>query len=398
MKIAQINSVFNQGSTGRIVSDIHNLLIEKGHQSKVFYGRGPISEDTNVVKFSNDIAVYKDVLWTRAFNRHSESDHNNTQKLITMLKEFSPDIIQIHNIHGYYLNYKILFDYFKDSNIPIVWLLHDQWPISGNAAYFDETKVDWEKLEKQQVKVLSKDYPNHWFPNISNSERVFQRKKNIFNIENLTIITPSNWLANVVKNSFLKSNKVKVINNGIDLSKFAYHSNINEKKEKQLLGVASVWDKRKGLNYFNRLAEELGETVNITLVGVTKEQEKHLSNKINFIRKTESVDELAKIYSYTDILVNPTLQDNFPTVNIEAQACGTPVITFNTGGSPESVVVGKTGEVAEKGNFEEMKKLILNWPKKNMDIVSECILNSKKYSKNDSIYHYLELYTEIIKS
>src|SRR5699024_9024555 len=131
--------------------------------------------------------------------------------------------------------------------------------------------------------------------------------------ENLTIITPSNWLANVVKNSFLKSNKVKVINNGIDLSKFGYHSNINEKKEKQLLGVASVWDKRKGLNYFNRLAEELGETVNIKLVGVTKKQEKHLSNKINFIRKTESVDELAKIYSYTDILVNPTLQDNFPT-------------------------------------------------------------------------------------
>lgn len=397
MKVAQINSVYRQGSTGRIASDLHECFKQNNIESKVFYGRGSLIDETNVTKISNNRSVFIDYIYTRIFNKHSESDFVNTKELIKELIDFQPDIIQLHNIHGYYLNYQILFEFFKESNIPIVWLMHDQWPLSGNAAYYDETKVCWEEPSREELQKLSKDYPKHLYLGMNNIIRNYELKKKTFNINNLYIVTPSDWLKRVFSKSYFFNTPVKVINNGIDLSNFSVNKILNNERSKILLGVASVWDRRKGFEYFLNLAKDLTDEYKIILVGISKKQKKILPDNIVGIEKTNSIEELVQLYNMADVFINPTLEDNFPTVNLEAQACGTPVITFNTGGSPESIIEGVTGTVAERGNYDQLIYKIEKWPKKTKVIQMDCRRNAEKYSKESMLNNYVLLYEEILE-
>lgn len=395
MKIVQINSVYNQGSTGRIVADIHHLLESNQIESTVFFGRGTVVNDKKVHKISNTVNVYLDVIMTRLFNRHSETNQKNTLRLIEQIEMISPDIIHLHNIHGYYLNYEVLFKKLAELDIPVIWLLHDQWAMSGSSAYFDEQNMDWNKPDKRTLIEMSKEYPKHLYTGKFNVIRTLKKKEQSFNIEKLTIITPSLWLKSVCDKTFFKTKKIKVINNGIDLTKFKPLPSKKYEKKK-ILGVSNIWDNRKGLEYFNRLASEIGEQVDITIVGLSSEQKKTVHPTIHCIAKTNSIDELVQLYSSADVLVNPTLQDNFPTVNIEAQACGTPVITFDTGGSGETIIPGITGQIVKKADYEELKRTILEFPRKNPQIISACVANSKEYSKEKMLDKYIDLYKEVL--
>jgi len=396
MKVLQINSVCGIGSTGRIATDIHNLLLDKGHTSYIAYGRGVPQNCNTVIKIGSKFDVYSHAALTRLFDKHGFGSKYATKKFIEKVVSINPDIIHLHNIHGYYLNIEVLFNYLKEANKPVVWTLHDCWSFTGHCAYFDYIGCyKWEKgcYECPQ----KKSYPSSIF--LDNSNANFIKKKQLFTgIKNMTLVTPSKWLAGLVKKSFLGGYPIKVINNGIDLNVFKpidsdFRKKHNLSKKFIILGVANIWNERKGFRYFIELSRRLEADEIVIMVGLTERQKRQLPTNIIGITKTNSVEELAKIYSTADVFVNPTLEDNFPTTNIEALACGTPVITFDTGGSPE-IVNKNCGFIIERGNIEELLKKIREIKNKGKFAYSSNIINCVEnlYNKRNRFIEYLELY------
>lgn len=361
MRLAQINSVCGFGSTGKIMVDIHKIATLSGMQSKMYYGRGPIYKDVNAIKFTRKPGILLHTLLTRIFDKHGFGSKHATRKLISNLREYQPDIVHLHNIHGYYLNIKILFNYFKENNIKVVWTLHDCWPFTGHCAYFDypENVTTW--IDGMHTCHTKKSYPHSMIFNREKKNR--KEKKEIFsNVPDLTIVTPSKWLKNLVGKSYLRKYRVEVINNGIDLDIFKpiksdFKDRINSQDKKIILGVASGWEPRKGLNYFLELANVIDQDEIIVLVGLKPDSNMSLPRNIIAIPRTNSAIELAEIYSAADVFVNPTLEDNYPTTNLEAQACGTKVVTFETGGSPEGVFYSN-GIIVKEKNTENLYKAI----------------------------------------
>ena len=355
MKVLMINVCCGTGSTGRICTDLADMLIEQGHECKIAYGRDEVPEKYRniAVKIGTSFGVYCNALKARLLDNEGFNATKATKKFIKWVKEYDPDIIHLHNLHGYYLNVEILFDYLKTCEKKIVWTLHDCWAFTGHCSYFDCPHCDRWKTECGQCVRLN-DYPKAL---TDRSKRNFVLKKELFiGIPNLTIITPSKWLAELVKQSFLKGYPVHVINNSIDLSVFKpTDSDFREKYgligKKIILGVASVWNARKGLNEFIKLANEIDDITKIVLVGITKKQRKLLPGNILAIERTNNVKELAEIYTASDVFFNPTYEDNYPTVNLEAQACGTPVVTYDTGGSGECIVE-KAGYILNEKNIK----------------------------------------------
>lgn len=395
MRILQINSVYGYGSTGRIVENLHQAIKDSGNESFVIHGRGKINSDPNVYKIGNALEQGIDLVATRLFNRHGQTNFVSTQKVINKIEELKPDVVHLHNLHGYYVNYVKLLKYLKNSNFKVVWLLHDPWIISGSSADEGGLDYDWEsKIDKDKLISLSREYPSHSRWSSKRSIRNYEVKKALLSDNNIQFVTPSKWLADEIKASFLEDSKVDVIYNGIDIHQFRYFGKEYYSESIQILGVANVWEKRKGLAYFNRLALDLDKDYSITLVGISQKQKKNINPNIRCIERTESIDELVELYNKTDIFVNPTLFDNFPTVNLEAQACGTPVITFRTGGSGESIIDG-TGDVVDYGNYEELITRIKEQPKKNKNIEERCRKNAEKYSIQTMLEKYLFLYKRL---
>jgi glycosyltransferase involved in cell wall biosynthesis len=396
VKVLQVNTVCGTGSTGRIALDIHNILIEQEHESKIAYGRREANNCKDTIKIGNKFDFYTHALKTRILDKHGLGSKKSTKDFIKKIKNYNPDIIHLHNIHGYYINIEILFNFLKKYNKPIIWTLHDSWPYTGHCAYYDFANCkNWQTHCRSCPE--KKSYPASFF--LDNSYNNFEKKKELFTgIKNLTIVTPSKWLSEEVKKSFLKEYPVKVINNGIDLNTFKpTESNFREKYNLQdkfiILGVASVWERRKGINYFFEISKNLKNDEKIILVGLSDKQLKGLPENIIGIKRTNSIKELAEIYSISDVFVNPTLEDNFPTTNLEALACGTPVITFDTGGSPESIDE-ETGFVVEKSNNEELLKKINEIKELGKDRYNNnCIKKAKKYyNKKNKFQEYIELY------
>jgi glycosyltransferase involved in cell wall biosynthesis len=395
MRVLQINSVCGIGSTGRIATDIHNILIEKGHESYIAYGRDLPKNCDNAMKIGNEVDNYTHVAKTRLFDKHGFGSKQATIEFIDKVKELDPDIIHLHNIHGYYMNVEILFNYLKEANKPVVWTLHDCWSFTGHCAYFDYVGCDKWKTGCYSCPE-KKSYPSSLI--FDNSKDNYTKKKEIFTgIKNLTLVTPSQWLANLVQESFLNKYPVKVINNGIDLRTFRPQKDDFKKKYELddkfiILGVASVWDRRKGLIDFIRLSQIIDSDSIIVLVGLTNSQIKKLPNNIYGITKTNDIQELVSIYSSADVFFNPTYEDNYPTTNLEALACETPVITYNTGGSSECIT-SSNGFILNKGNYIGVIELI-NYLKDNK---IEKINNTTVKDKRRSTEEYTQLYKAVSK-
>lgn len=356
-KVLIINVSANSGSTGRIAENIGWTAIANGFDSYFAYGRIARDSQCKLIRIGSD----KDIRWhglqSRIFDNQGFASTKATQLFVDKIKRIQPDIINIHNIHGYYANIDVLLKYLATTNIPVVWTLHDCWNFTGHCAFFDYAGCDRWKTHCHHCPRKT-GYPSSYV--FDSSSKNYEKKKALFGrMHNLHFVTPSQWLADLTKESFLSQFPVHVINNGLDLSVFKPIDNERTKSkmgiqlgQKVILGVASVWHKRKGLDDFIQLAKALPEH-KVVLVGLTEKQVKELPQGMVGVTRTENTRELAELYSMADVFVNPTYADNFPTTNIESLACGTPVITYKTGGSPEAVDA-ETGLVVEKGSMVEL--------------------------------------------
>ncbi|MGB7595200.1 MAG: glycosyltransferase [Erysipelotrichaceae bacterium] len=338
MRILQVNSVCGVGSTGRIATDIHHELTANGHVSMIAFGRNEAKNCDNVYRIGLMKNILADVFMTRVFDRHGTMGKQATREFCAMIDAYQPDLVHLHNIHGYYLNIGMLMRYLKYKNIPVVWTLHDCWSFTGHCAYFDFPKCDRWKYACGSCPRLH-DYPESWL--LDHSRQNLASKKELFSdFKNLTIITPSLWLKDLVKQSFLGVYPVEVINNGIDLTKFRpvpsdLRSRYGLEGKRVYVSVAMVWDRRKGLDDLLALSNRLNDDEKLILIGLAKNQLAQLPANILGIQRTNSVDELAAFYAMADVTVVPSYEDNYPTVVLESLACHTPVIAYRTGGIPE---------------------------------------------------------------
>ena len=392
MKILMINSVCGIRSTGKICTDLANELEHNGHEVKIAYGRESVPErfQKYAVRIGNNIDVKLHALKARFIDASGFGSKRATKKFIRWVKEYDPDIIHLHNLHGYYINIEVLFNYLKDSGKPIVWTLHDCWTFTGHCAHFE--LINCSKWKNQCENCCqTKNYPKSFI--FDNSRRNYQLKKKLFtSMENLTIVTPSYWLANLVRESFLGDNEIEVINNGIDTNVFKptagdFRAKYNLENKKIILGVASAWGKNKGLYDFVKLSEMLDDEFKVVLVGLTKEQQKKMPPQILGITRTDSVTQLAEIYTAADFFVNPTYQDTYPTVNLEAQACGTPVITYRTGGSVESVPAEQTINPGDLTALCQMLKTAGNYK-----------ITNANFSSDHNFRNHMDLYERKVNS
>ena len=340
MKVLIINSVYGIGSTGRIVEDLMREYQKQGFDTYFAYGRN--SKLTNDVenkayRIGSKLSVYFHVVMSRLFDWHGLCSIYATKKLIKYIDRLKPNVIHLHNVHGYYLNYKILFEYLKKTDIKIIWTLHDTWAFTGHCAYFGNCLKWKEKCYKCEKKL---SYPRSW--GIDNSLKQYKLKKEAFtNVKNMILVTPSEWLKSLVKQSYLNEYDVIVINNGVNLENFTHideytFDKIVDRSKKILLGVAMPFTERKGYSDFLKLNEIIDRSqYQIVLVGLSDDQIASLPEGIVGIKRTNNQKQLAELYSAAHVLVNFTYEDTFSMVNIEALACGTPVICYNTGGAVE---------------------------------------------------------------
>ena len=362
MKVFFINSVFAQKSTGRICENLAEAVLNKGSEVFIAYGRGSVPKkykDKSVFLGSKkDIILHG--LKTRIFDRHGFSSVSATKKLVKKIEEENPDIIHLHNLHGYYLNIKILFEYLKKSNKKVIWTMHDCWAFTGHCAHYTPFNCDRWK-EGCYNCPAKKSYPTTLL--FDASKKNYKEKKNLFtSLDNLTIITPSLWLKNQVEESFFKGTPVKVINNGIDKNLFKKQENdykvrFNLTDKKVVLGIQSAWSSEKGLEDFYKLSKILGDSYKIVLIGLNEKQIENAPKNVLSFPLVKNAEVLSKWYSASDVFVNFTKGETYPTVNLEAQAVGTPCITYSSGGAPETV---PQGNVVGVGDIEAAAELILS--------------------------------------
>jgi len=401
MKVLQINTTVNSGSHGRIAEEIGLSLIAAGHESYIAAAYTPRPSQSRVIKIGHDFNRRLHGLKTRLFDRHGFGSKTPTRKLINQIKHIDPDIIHLHNIHGYYLHIGVLFEYLKSSNKPVVWTFHDCWPFTGHCSYFDA--VNCFKWKTGCYSCPNKaGYPKSIL--IDNSRINYRDKKHLFTgVSDMVLVSPSQWLAGHLRESFLKEYEIKVINNGIDTENFKpiISDMLIEKYKisgKYILGVASTWTKRKGLDDFISLRARLEPEIGIVLVGLNQNQARKLPDGIISISRTENINELSALYSGAEVFVNPTYVDNFPSTNIEALACGTPVITYNTGGSPEAIDEN-AGIVVDKGDTEGLGKAVETMLKNGKEHYSSACRDRavKLYNKNDRYGDYISLYQSLLE-
>lgn len=361
MRILQINSVCGIRSTGRICAEMADQFVAQGHECKIAYGREVVPEryQKYAVRIGSETSVKVNALMARLLDNEGFNAKAETRAFLKWAESYDPDLLWLHNLHGYYINVEMLFAWIKSRpQMKVMWLLHDCWAFTGHCAYF--TVAGCEKWKTQCVNCpIKKDYPSSFFRDHSPGN--FAKKRKAFcGVENMTLVTPSQWLADLVKQSFLKEYSVEVRHNTIDKSVFKptpgdFRERYGLENKKIVLGVASAWGARKGLDDFVRLADRLDDTYKVVLVGLTKSQVEQMPKEILSISRTNSPKELAEIYTAADIFLNLTYEDNYPTVNLEAQACGTPCVTYRTGGSVESV---PEENVLPQGDLEAVIQLL----------------------------------------
>lgn len=390
VKVVQINAVCGKGSTGKICVDVSRVLTENGIENYILYSSGN-SDYSLGIKFTNDKYIKLQALKSRIFGNYGFNSKRATKKLISELERIKPDAVHMHNIHSHDINLEMLFDFFRKTRLKVYWSFHDCWAFTGYCPHFAMAKCDYWKTQCHSC-VQRKQYS--WF--FDKSEKLHKRKKELFSGLDLTIITPSKWLASVVEQSFLKEYDVKVLNNGIDLEIFKpTESNFREKygleHKKIILGVAFGWDNRKGVDVFIELSKRLPNDYQIVLVGTNDETDKLLPSNVISIHRTNNQTELAEIYTVVDVFANPTRQETFGLVNVEALACGTPVVTFNAGGSPEAINKD-CGEVVEIDDIDAFENAIKRTCNEKLFSSEACIAQALKFEKRANYKKYLELY------
>ena len=402
MRILQIN-MMDMFSTGNIMLNIAKVARSRGHEAVTASKYCKMSadlhrNDANHIYVGSRVVNTVHRYWAWMTDLQDTGSVFSTWKFIRQIERFRPDVIHLHDIVGWYINIDILFGYLRKKGIPVIWTFHDCWAFTGRCIYFDAAKCDRWKSGCGNCPQLHY-MPRTWWFDLSAWN--FRRKKRLFTaVDNMTIVTPSVWLKDLTKQSFLKRCDVRVINNGINLDVFkpsngSLYDELRGCGKKIVLGVAGTWSERKGLSAFVRLSKELPSDYQVVIVGLSQEElEPGLS--IKAFKRTSNQQELAQIYSAADVLVNPTFEDNFPTVNLEALACGTPVISYRTGGSPESIDAD-TGKVVEQGDYKGLYDAIIEIVSRGKSSFADsCLRKSRMYDMNERFNDYVDLYEEVL--
>ena len=394
MKILQINSVCGIRSTGKICTDLAAVLKANGHESKIIYGREYAPEKFSSIskRITTDTEVRMHALGARIFDNSGFASNAATKRFIEEIEAYNPDIIHLHNLHGYYINVQMLFEYLKAQSRPVVWTLHDCWAFTGHCAHYSFVGCDkWQSgcFDCPQRSQYPKSFSDF-------SKRNFNKKRASFcGVENMNLIVPSHWLAHQLSSSYLSGYPTTVIPNGIDLSVFKpTSSRVREKygigDGKIILGVASAWSERKGLSDFVKLSNLVGEEYKIVLVGV--KNRRGLPENIITIPLTDSQEELAAIYTEAYVFYNPSREETMGLTTVEAMACGTPVIAYNLTAIPE--VVGNGGIIVPVPTPEAVLPIL----EKVGNIESDdCIRCAFEYEKSRSFREYIKIYEELMK-
>ena len=401
IKLLQFNTTLNYGSTGRIAENIGVLANQSGFDTYIVHGPRFINQ-SKLKTICSETSLEEKIHGIKSLliDSHGLGSVKATYNLVPKIKEINPDIFHLHNIHGYYINYPILFSFLKEYNKPIVWTFHDCWNFTGHCAHFAALNCNKWQFECNKCPGIA-NYPKSF---LDFSQRNYNLKKNSFTgLKNLTIIPVSNWLSNLIEKSFFKNYNKRLIYNGIDLDIFSPQKNsvlrnqLNLKNKFVILGVAAPWSKKKGFNDIIKLSKIIDSKSTIIIIGVSKEQKRELPNNIIGIERTDNINQLAEYYSMADLFFNPTWEDNFPTTNLEALACGTPVATYNTGGSPEAIDCN-TGFVIEQGDISSVLPIIEKVKSANKEYYIEACRKRATllYNKNDRYKDYINLYNELL--
>lgn len=399
MRILLINTFIGMTSTGNLTYDIYKTNIQNGDRCVIAYGRKDAKNCKDAYRISNLLDYSVHGLWTRITDRNGFASVGVTRKFIDFIEAYKPDVVHLHNLHGYYVNIELLFEYLTKKNIPIVWTFHDCWPFTGHCPYYsnigcERWKTGCYHCPKQH------QHPASYL--LDNSKTNYAKKKTLFTAPKRMVITPvSDWLGNEVKQSFFKNCEIEVVYNGVDLSVFRpTRSNFRERYgligKKILLGVAINWVQSKGLADLVELGKMVDSQYKIVVVGVTEKQKKDLPKNILAFERTENVQELVNIYSAADVFVNPSREETFGMVTAEALACGTPAVVYNSTASPE-LISDDTGYVVEVGNIKGLYKAVQSILSKG-DCSKNCTSRAHElFDKRINQNKYREIYKRLIE-
>lgn len=392
-KLLQINECLNY-STGKITQQIGELAIANGWESWIAYsGREKeIPSKSHLIRVGSFIDSCIHYAENRLLDNEGLSSRRETKKLLKRIEEIKPDVVHLHNIHDHWLNYKILFEYLNSTDIQVVWTFHDCWAMTGHCMHFVTKNCDRWKTGCHDC-LMKGEYPKSL---VDRSQINWELKKSLFaGCKNLSVVACSDWIADFARESFLKEKSIFTIHNGVDLTIFKPQSKTESKKYK-IIAVSSPWYPAKGELDIYKLRSILSdEEFEIIMVGLSEDQMKKLPAGIRGIQRTQNVNELAKLYSESDVLINPTYADTFPTVNLEALACGTPVITYRTGGSPEAVDE-KTGIVVEQGDIEALADAIRKMKEHPLSS-KDCRKRAEEnFNKDKCFEKYINLYNTLL--
>lgn len=389
MKILIINSVIDFGSTGRICLEAAKKFSSEGHSVKIAYGRmQSVTRDSK--QFGIRIGTFFDVLvhgfFSRFFDKHGLLSKRATLRFLKWADDFDPDLIWIHNLHGYYINYRVLFMWLKQSNKRVVWTIHDCWSFTGHCTHFDFVQCkQWKTLCLNCPQ--KNNYPKTIFSNCKNNYLL--KKETFCSLPKLVLVTPSKWMESMLCCSFFSQKCIKVISNGINLNSFYKEDKqyFKTSNKKIILCVSNIWNERKGIDDIIKLNQVLSDSEQIVVVGKLKY--KNLPKNIIHIDQTNSVDELRALYSSADVFFNPTYEDTFSNVNMEAICCSLPVVCYRTGGACEMVDVNF---LVNQGDYVSAKHI--------MDKLFEGKLqynfnDRESFSKDITYQKYLDLFKEI---
>lgn len=400
-KVVQINTVCN-ASTGQIMHDIQMAAQQAGYETRSFVGRRKVYRDLPCEKFGNSVSFWTHVVWNTLFDAQGSASYFTTRKLVKRLREEKPDIIHLHNLHGYYLNLPLLFRYLScEFNGKLYWTFHDCWPFTGHCPYFVMAHCD--RWKEGCYSCPQKRYYPASFGRDASRQNYRHKKKWFTAPEDLVIITPSAWMKGLIEESFFRGKRIEVVHNGIDRGVFyprqdktqiseVLHRYRIPMQKKILFGVAGIWEKRKGLDLFVDLAKDITEDYVIVLVGLTRGQMRKMPENIVGLERTENREELAVLYSASWIFVNPSVEESFSMVTIEAMACGAPVIALDTSAVKE-LVDEESGVILKANQPQAYLEAIAHIEKIGMprERIAE---KANRYSKERMVKSILDLYAE----
>lgn len=400
MKILQINCSAG-GSTGNIASSIHQKLLAEGYDSYFAYGLGKC-DLKKTYRISNWLDNHIHLYLANFTGFHGFFSVICTLRFLSFVNKIKPDIIHLHNLHGYYLNIPLVFKYIKKNNISIMWTLHDCWAYTGKCPHY--TMANCEKWKNECYGCSQKkQYPFSYL--FDTSGVLYKYKKKLFtSIDDINIVTVSNWLKSQAKMSFLSSFDIKTIYNGIDTQTFTLCDNneyINKKyklasDDKLILGVASGWSERKGLKNFIDISYQLKENEKIILVGLTDSQIEMLPQNITGIKRTENKQELAMLYSRADVFLNTSKEETFGLVTAEALSCGAPVVAFDSTACSE-IITEKCGIVLKNDDIHSIINGIRSAYKFKINSRDFNLYINNNFSKEKMVNNYLGEYKKYIK-